>query len=117
MKGDSENLPNLVFGRFSIVPRRRELLVEGLPVELGDRAFDVLMALVDARGTVLAKDELINRVWPGRVVEENNLHVQIAALRKALGADREMICTVAGQGYQFTGNIRAEALAPQGDRS
>ena len=46
------------------------------------------------------------RVWPHRVVEENTLQVQISALRAALGAERELIRTVSGRGYQFTGEIR-----------
>ena len=81
------------------------------PIELGARGFDVLMALIEARGTVLSKDELMSRVWPGRIVEENTLEAQISALRKALGPDRDLIRTVAGRGYQFTGNIRAAAAA------
>jgi hypothetical protein len=63
--------------------------VDGEPVELGARAFDVLLALIEAAGTVLNKDELMARVWPDRVVEENNLQVQIAALRRALADHRE----------------------------
>ena len=82
-------------------------LSDGVPIELGGRAFDVLMALIEAGGAVLSKDELMSRVWPGRVVEENNLQVQIAALRKALAGDRDLVRTVAGRGYQFTGEIRA----------
>ena len=54
----------------------------------------------------------MRRVWPDRVVEENNLHAQISALRKALGVDRDLIRTVAGRGYQFTGEIRAAAESP-----
>ena len=94
------------FGRFKVVRHRRELLADGRPVELGGRAFDTLMALIDARGTVLGKDELISRVWPDRVVEENNLPAQISVLRKVFGTDRHLIRTVAGRGYQFTGEIR-----------
>ena len=70
------------------------------------------MALIDARGTVLSKDELMSRVWPDRVVEENNLAAQISGLRKVFGADRHLIRTVAGRGYQFTGEIRATAARP-----
>ena len=95
------------FGRFKVVRHRRELLADGRPVELGGRAFDTLIALIDARGTVVGQDELMSRVWPDRVVEENNLAAQISVLRKVLGADRHLIRTVAGRGYQFTGEIRA----------
>jgi len=96
----------LEFGRFRVVRHRRELLVDGRAVELGGRAFDTLIALIDARGSIVDKDRLMRRVWPDRVVEENNLQAQISALRKVFGADRDLIRTVAGRGYQFTGDIR-----------
>jgi predicted ATPase/DNA-binding winged helix-turn-helix (wHTH) protein len=99
------------FRRFQIVRDRRELLADGQPIELGGRAFDTLVALIDARGTVLGKDELMSRVWPDRVVEENNLAAQISTLRKAFGADRDLIQTVAGRGYQFTGEVRKASAA------
>src|SRR6267142_1822899 len=104
------------FGRFKVVRHRRELLADDRPVELGGRAFDTLMALIDARGTVLDKNQLMSLVWPDRVVEENNLPAQIAVLRKVFGADRHLIRTVAGRGYQFTGEIRATP-ATSADRS
>ncbi|HEY2540989.1 MAG TPA: winged helix-turn-helix domain-containing protein, partial [Stellaceae bacterium] len=63
-------------------------------------------------GTVLGKDALMARVWPNRVVEEKNLHAQISALRAALGAERELIRTVPGRGYQFTGEIRILPASP-----
>ncbi len=66
---------------------------------LGARAFDLLLVLLEHRERVLGKDELMALVWPGMVVEENNLTVQISALRKLFGADA--IATVAGRGYQF----------------
>ena len=106
MNRESDSSTILQFGRFEVLPRRRELRVDGHTVELGARAFDLLMALVEARGTVLSKDELMAQVWPGRIVEENNLQVQIAALRKALAGERELVRTVAGRGYQFTGTGR-----------
>ncbi len=94
------------FGHFSILPHRRQLLAEGRPIRLGGRAFDLLLALLEAPGTVVGKDELLSRIWPGRVVEENRLQNEIWALRKAFGADRDLIQTVSGQGYQFAGEIR-----------
>src|SRR5437867_4784066 len=114
MAGQPEDPVTIEFGRFKVVRHRRELLADGRPVELGDRAFDTLSALIDARGTVLSKDELLSRVWPDRVVEENNLPAQISVLRKAFGADRHLIRTVAGHGYQFTGEIRATAAPAAG---
>jgi len=113
MPGRPEIPVTIEFGRFKVVRHRRELLADGRPVELGGRAFDTLMALIDARGTVLDKNQLMSLVWPDRVVEENNLPAQIAVLRKVFGADRHLIRTVAGRGYQFTGEIHtATAAAP-----
>ena len=94
------------FGHFSILPHRRQLLAEGRPVRLGGRAFDLLLALIEAPGAVVGKDELLSRIWPGRIVEENRLQSEISALRKAFGADRDLIRTVSGRGYQFAGEIR-----------
>ena len=102
------------FGRFRVVPRRRELLADGRPIKLGGRNFDLLMALIEASGAVISKDELMSRVWAGRIVEENSLQGAISALRKAFGADRDLIRTVAGRGYQFTGEIRARSAGVPG---
>jgi predicted ATPase/DNA-binding winged helix-turn-helix (wHTH) protein len=96
---------SIAFGRFRVLPQRRELLADGRPVKLGERAFELLLALIEARGTVLGKDALMRRAWPDRIVEENNLQAQISALRAAFGAERGLIRTVAGRGYQFTGEI------------
>jgi predicted ATPase/DNA-binding winged helix-turn-helix (wHTH) protein len=101
------------FGRFRVLPRRREMIGDGKPIKLGGRAFDILMALIEARGAVVAKDVLMGRVWPGRIVEENSLQSHIAALRAVLGADRDLIRTVSGRGYQFIGEIRP--LSESGD--
>ena len=77
---------------------------------LGDRAFEVLLALVERAGQLVPKDELLDLVWPGLVVEENNLQVQVSTLRKILGA--AAIATSAGRGYRFT-----LALMPDGESS
>ena len=114
MAGPPEDPVSIEFRRFKVVPHRRELLADGRVVELGGRAFDTLMALIDARGKVLGKDELMSRVWPDRVVEENNLPAQIAVLRQVFSADRDLIRTVAGRGYQFTGEVRATAATAAG---
>jgi predicted ATPase/DNA-binding winged helix-turn-helix (wHTH) protein len=109
---ERDPLAAVEFGRFKVVPHRRELTVDGVPIALGSRAFDALIVLIDAGGTVVSKDELMRRVWPDRVVEENNLQFQISTLRKAFGADRDLIRTLAGRGYQFTGEIRSLARRP-----
>src|SRR5207253_8011119 len=99
-------------GRFRVLPHRREFLADGRPIHLGGRSFDVLMALIEGQGAVVSKDALIGRVWPNRIVEESSLHVQISALRSTFGADRNLIRTISGRGYQFTGEIRTLAARP-----
>lgn len=97
------------FGRFELRPLRRQLLDDGRSVALGQRAFDVLTLLVEGAGRLVTKDELLERVWPGLVVEDNNLQVQVSALRKLLGPGS--IATIAGQGYRFTLEV-ADAAPP-----
>jgi predicted ATPase/DNA-binding winged helix-turn-helix (wHTH) protein len=116
MDTGSNTLASVSFGRFQVSPHRREFLADGRPVQIGGRAFDVLMALIDAQGSVVSKNALMERVWPDRIVEENNLQIQISALRAAFGADRDLIRTVAGRGYQFTGEIRITSVGPDGRR-
>src|SRR5271170_2670762 len=108
----SEPAADIAFGRFQVLPHRRELLADGQPIKLGGRAFDVLMALIEARGEIVGRRALMARVWPGRVVDENNLQSQIAALRAAFGAERDLIRTVSGRGYQFTGEVRVLSGSP-----
>src|SRR5258708_2297084 len=91
-------------------------LADGRPVQIGGGAFDVLMVLIDAQGSVVSKNALMERVWRDRIVEENNLQIQISALRAAFGADRDLIQTVAGRGYQFTGEIRIASAGPDSRR-
>lgn len=91
------------FGNCEVTPARRLLQVHGQPVELHGRAFDLLIALIEANGQVVSKDALMQAIWPGRVVEENTLEVQVSLLRKALGAERGLIRTVSGRGYLFAG--------------
>jgi non-specific serine/threonine protein kinase len=95
------------FGAVEVRPSERQLLVEGKPAAVGARAFDVLMALIDHRDRVVTKNELLDLVWPGLVVEENNLQVQVSTLRKLLGA--QSVATVPGRGYRFTLEPEAEA--------
>ena len=85
----------------------------GVAVELGSRAFDVLMVLAEARGALVTKDEILSRVWPDTVVEENNLVVQIFALRKALGEDLDFIRTVSRGDYRFVAQSASAAEAAQ----
>jgi pimeloyl-ACP methyl ester carboxylesterase/DNA-binding CsgD family transcriptional regulator len=98
----------LRFGRFELHHAHRRLLVDGAPVVLGGRAFDLLAALAARAGRLVGKSELINLVWPGLVVEEANLTVQISALRRVVGNDT--IVTVPGRGYRFV--MPTKAVAP-----
>jgi adenylate cyclase len=103
----------LIFGNVELRLDERRLLVDGQPIALGSRGFDLLRALVYKRDRVVSKDELLDDVWPGLVVEENNLQVQVSGLRRVLGA--QAIATVAGFGYRFTLARTAESatgLAP-----
>jgi predicted ATPase/DNA-binding winged helix-turn-helix (wHTH) protein len=101
-----------VFGKYRLFPRRRRLFAGEEPVELGSRAFEILVTLVEADGRLVGKEELRKRVWPGAVVEDHNIDVQISALRKALGDDRNFIRTEAGRGYRFVAEIRRAAGKP-----
>ena len=78
----------VTFGRFRFDLGRRELSRDGVAVRLGSRALDVLSVLAAAKGDIVTKDELLTRVWPGQIVEENNLQVQVSALRKAFDEDK-----------------------------
>ena len=73
------------FGHFTLEPQRRLLSIDGNAIPLSSRAFDILLFLVEQRDRVVTKDEIFARVWPGTIVEENNLAVQISALRRAPG--------------------------------
>ena len=105
------------FGRFRLHLGRRELFREGLPLRLGGRALAVLHTLITAKGDVVSKDELLARVWPGLVVEENNLQVQVSLLRKTLRDETDgdsHLITVPGRGYRLVGldDVRQDPALP-----
>ena len=93
------------FTGWEIRPLERVLMIGGQPARIGSRAFDLLVALAERPARVVSKRELIELVWPDVVVEENNLSVQVTALRKLLGS--QAIVNVSGLGYQL-------ASQPQG---
>ena len=95
--------PNLYFERFELQVYERQLLADGEPLALGGRAFDVLLALAQRAGQLVTKNELLDQVWPGLVVEEHNIAAQISLLRKLLGLG--IIATVPGRGYRFTARV------------
>jgi predicted ATPase/DNA-binding winged helix-turn-helix (wHTH) protein len=86
--------------RIEIRTAQRQVWVNGKPAALGARAYDLLMALYERRERMVGKNELLELVWPGLVVEENNLQVQVSTLRKVLGP--AAITTIPGRGYRFT---------------
>ena len=93
------------FAGFQLQPRSRLLLHHGRPVDIGDRAFDMLHVLVRARGGMVTNTEIVSRVWPDLFVDEINLRVQVFYLRKALGEDRGLIKNVRGRGYLLAAPI------------
>ncbi|WP_458095166.1 ATP-binding protein [Roseomonas sp. WA12] len=99
----SETARAFAFGPFRLLPDRRSLASEGREVPIRGRAFDLLLALVERRDRVVPKDELLEAVWPGRVVEEGNLTVHVAGLRKLLGSG--IIATLSGRGYRFVAPV------------
>jgi len=103
----------LRFGHFELQTHERRLLMNGEPVTLGARAFDLLQALAERPGCLLGKRALMDLVWPGLVVQENNLAAQISALRKVLGG--EVIATIPGRGYRFIARIESAVQTPRAD--
>jgi predicted ATPase/DNA-binding winged helix-turn-helix (wHTH) protein len=95
------------FDRCELRSAERQLLIEGVPAVVGARAFDLLVTLIERRDRVVSKAELFEAVWPGLVVEENNLQVQVSSLRKLLGPNA--IATVAGRGYRFVAPLDEQA--------
>ncbi|SFU69913.1 ATP-binding protein [Pseudoduganella namucuonensis] len=103
--------PVLAFSSFRFYPTRRMLYDEGRPIRLGSRAIDILHVLLERAGETVTKDQLIARAWPDTIVEEGNLRVHVAALRKTLGGRH--IESVVGRGYCFTAPVvRGGAGAP-----
>jgi DNA-binding winged helix-turn-helix (wHTH) protein len=90
-------------GEWEVDLTRRELRAHGLLVPIGGRAFEILEVLVQSAGELVIKRDLMDRVWPGAIVEDNTLQFHISAIRKALGPDRGMLKTASGRGYRLVG--------------
>ncbi|MFJ3049892.1 ATP-binding protein [Pseudomonas nitroreducens] len=110
----------LHFGPYQIFPTSRMILEAGRPLRLGQRALDILLALLERAGQVVSKGELLARAWPGQDIDEGNLRVHMTALRKALGDGqngRRFIVTVALRGYSFVEplTISAQSTPAPGD--
>jgi predicted ATPase/DNA-binding winged helix-turn-helix (wHTH) protein len=110
-----------VFGPFLLHAAQRRIERNGSPIQLSDRAFDILLTLIIQAGTVVSKSDLMASAWPGVNVDEGSLRVHVAALRKALGDGRagaKYLSTVSGQGYCFVGSVsRRESAEPAPVRS
>jgi predicted ATPase/DNA-binding winged helix-turn-helix (wHTH) protein len=86
-------------GQATVSLELRDVFKDGVALRIGTRAFDILELLIRQQGQLVTKEQILQRVWPDTVVEENNLQVHISALRKALGSDRDLIRTIPGRGY------------------
>jgi predicted ATPase/DNA-binding winged helix-turn-helix (wHTH) protein len=93
----------IMLGQAQVFLQQRRVLRNDVMQPLGARAFDILELLLEARGQIISKDQILERVWPSTVVEENNLQVHISALRKALGCNKDIIRTIPGRGYLLIG--------------
>lgn len=92
--------PEVPLGRHSLLPFR-QLSVDGRPVRLGNKALQILSTLAAAKGQLVTMGDLMNTVWSGLTVEDNAVQVHVAALRKALGDDANLLVTVRGLGYRL----------------
>src|ERR1700686_2272334 len=106
---------SLAFGPFCLFPSRQLLVKADRAIQIGTRALAILELLVDRAGDVVSKEELIARVWPNTFVQEGNVKVHIAALRRAL-ADGQFgnrsTATVPGRGYRFVGTVSVSSTKP-----
>ncbi len=105
------------FGPFLLQPERQLLLRLDAPVRIGGRALDLLTLLVERAGELVNKQELLSRAWPDTFVEEGNVKVHIAGLRRALGERTDVprfIATVVGRGYRFVAPVESRPSSPVG---
>src|SRR5215471_20256007 len=113
-----ESAHSYEFDDFTVDLARRRLLRDNRPVHLKPKAFDLLVALVESRGRVVTKEELLERVWPNQFVEEGNLTVHMSAVRKALGerkGEPRYLETIPGSGYRFVPEVAQAGERNQAD--
>src|SRR5580704_17365118 len=110
-------MPRYTFGPFLLDTTVRDLLRDSEPVPIAAKSFDTLAVLLENRGRLVDKDELLSRVSVGTIVEEANLSQAVFTVRKILGdnpKDPRYIATVAGRGYQFIAPVvELPSEAPQ----
>jgi DNA-binding winged helix-turn-helix (wHTH) protein len=107
--GTPATIDRLRFDRFVLTPGERRLTKDDIPIEIGGRSFDLLLALVEQAGRVVPKRELLQTVWPDVVVEDSSLRFHMARLRRILHDGRDdtrLITTQVGVGYAFIGGVR-----------
>jgi Tol biopolymer transport system component/DNA-binding winged helix-turn-helix (wHTH) protein len=107
-----ENRQVYEFGEFRLDVAKRQLLREGEVVPLYSKAFDLLLLLVQSNGRNLSKDEILETIWPGQILEESNLTVNISAVRRALGekaAQPRYLVTIPGRGYRFVAELKTQS--------
>jgi DNA-binding winged helix-turn-helix (wHTH) protein len=112
-RSDALAMSALSFGPFHVLPNQRLLLEGDRPLRLGSQALDILVALVERAGELVSKGELMARVWPDTFVDESNIKVQVAALRRALRDGEKgsgYISTVAGRGYWFVAPVARSTI-------
>ena len=112
----SQTATTFRFGPYRLTPAKRLLERDGHPLVIGGRALDLLIALVERAGEIISRHELMDRVWPGLTVEEGNLRVRVAGLRKALGdgaVGARYIANVPGRGYCFVAPIERSPIEPE----
>jgi predicted ATPase/DNA-binding winged helix-turn-helix (wHTH) protein len=106
---------DISFGPFRLIPSQHLLLENGIPVQIGSRALQILIALTERPNRLISKEDLISRVWPETFVEEGNLRVHIAALRRALGdgqSGNRYVVNIPGRGYRFVAPV-AQSVASE----
>ncbi|WP_455924119.1 winged helix-turn-helix domain-containing protein [Pseudomonas putida] len=102
-------------GEANVSIERREAFIGGMPVPLGTRAFDVLEKLMASPNRLVTKQELLDAAWPDLFVEENNLAVQIHALRRHLKLDRKMLETMPRRGYRLNVTPAPAPVSPRAE--
>jgi DNA-binding winged helix-turn-helix (wHTH) protein len=96
-------------GQWEIDLARCELRARGKMIPVGGRAFEIIEILVQSAGQLVLKEDMMHRIWPGAMIDENTIHVHMSAVRKALGQDRGMLKTVSGRGFRRLGNWAARS--------
>ena len=107
--------PGVSFGPFRLFAAERRLERDGVAVQLGSRALDVLIVLIERAGEVVSKKELMARVWPDVTVDESSLRVHVASLRKALGEGQpgaRYVTNIPGRGYCFVAPLTGSGVSP-----